>query len=123
MFLLIYVDDVIVASSSPQAITALLNELRSDFPLKDLGQLSYFLGIEVKHCDDDIVLTQEKYTVNILTRVGMTACKPVHTPLATDGQLSLTDGDPLSPANVTSFQSVVGALQYLTLTRLISPSL
>jgi hypothetical protein len=47
MFLLIYVDDVIVASSSPQAITALLNELHSDFPLKDLGQLSYFLGIEL----------------------------------------------------------------------------
>jgi hypothetical protein len=112
-----------VANSSPQAITALLNELRSDFPLKDLGQLSYFLGIEVKHCDDDIVLTQEKYTVNILTRVGMTAYKPVHTPLATDGQLSLTDGDPLSLDDVTSFRSVVGALQYLTLTRLIYTSL
>jgi hypothetical protein len=115
MFLLIY-DDVIVASSSPQVVTALLNDLHSDFPLKDLGQLSYFLRIEVKHCDDGIVLTQEKYRMDILTHVGMTACKPVHTPLAVNGQLSLTDGELLSLVDATSFRSVVGALWYLTLT-------
>jgi hypothetical protein len=47
IFLLIYVDDIIVASSSPQATAALLQDLNSEFALKDLGELHYFLGIEV----------------------------------------------------------------------------
>jgi hypothetical protein len=47
VFLLIYVDDIIVASSSQEAVDAMLKDLRSDFALKDLGQLHYFLGIEV----------------------------------------------------------------------------
>jgi hypothetical protein len=68
IFLLIYVDDIIVASSCDQAIDALLNDLWSDFALKDLGQLSYFLGIVVRLCSDGIILTQEKYTNDILCR-------------------------------------------------------
>ena len=47
MYILIYVDDIIVTSSSDQAITALLHHLSSEFALKDLGDLHYFLGIEV----------------------------------------------------------------------------
>jgi hypothetical protein len=66
MYLLIYVDDIIVASSTDAAVEALLNDLRSEFGLKDLGPLNYFLGIEVKPSSDGIVLTQEKYTRDIL---------------------------------------------------------
>jgi histone deacetylase 1/2 len=46
--MLIYVDDIIVTSSSTDAVSALLKDLRADFALKDLGELKYFLGIEVK---------------------------------------------------------------------------
>jgi hypothetical protein len=62
IFLLIYVDDIIVASSSPQATAALLQDLNSEFALKDLGELHYFLGIEVSKLNGGILLTQEKYT-------------------------------------------------------------
>jgi hypothetical protein len=48
IYLLVHVDDIIVTSSSPAAIDALLSDLKSDFALKDLGNLNYFLGIEVK---------------------------------------------------------------------------
>jgi histone deacetylase 1/2 len=48
MFILVYVDDIIVASSSQEAIKALLKDLEREFALKDLGDLHYFLGIEVK---------------------------------------------------------------------------
>ena len=48
--MLIYVDDIIIASSSQDATSALLKNLRSEFALKDLGELHYFLGIEVKKC-------------------------------------------------------------------------
>jgi hypothetical protein len=74
------------------------------------------LGIEVKSSVDGIVLSQERYTKNILHQAGMQHCKVMHTPLASDEKLSLTDGDPLSLEDATSFCSVVGALQYLTLT-------
>jgi hypothetical protein len=107
IFLLLYVDNIIVARSSTQAVDALLTELRADFALKDLGQLSYFLGIEVKPCHNDIVLSQDKYTMDILNRVGMHNCKPMCTHLATDEKLSLTDGDLLSTEDATTYQSVV----------------
>jgi hypothetical protein len=66
MYLFIYVDDIIVASFTNAAVEALMNDLRSEFALKDLGPLNYFLGIEVKPSSDGIVLTQEKYTKDIL---------------------------------------------------------
>ena len=54
---MIYVDDIIVTSSSPKSITALLSDLKRDFALKDLGELNYFLGIEVRKEEDGILLT------------------------------------------------------------------
>ena len=56
--MLIYVDDIIIASSSQAATNALLNDLRSEFALKDLGDLHYFLGIEVQKVSDGLVLNQ-----------------------------------------------------------------
>jgi hypothetical protein len=58
--MLIYVDDIIVTSSSQETVTALLKDLRSEFALKDLGELSYFLGIEVTPIQGGILLKQEK---------------------------------------------------------------
>ena len=62
-----------------------------EFALKDLGDLHYFLGIEVKQIKDGILLTQEKYTTDILKRVGLEHCKPVSTPLSTSENLQLKE--------------------------------
>ena len=51
--------------------------------MKDVGDLNYFLGIEVKKIPKGILLTQEKYTTDLLKRVGMLQCKPVNTPMST----------------------------------------
>jgi histone deacetylase 1/2 len=56
MFALVYVDDIIVASSAQTAVSCLLQQLRGDFALKDLGDLHYFFGIEVQKVDDGITL-------------------------------------------------------------------
>jgi hypothetical protein len=117
IYLLVYVDDIIVTSFSPAAIDALLMDLNSDFALKDLGHLHYFLGIEVKQLADGVVLSQTKYATDILHRVGMLSCKLVMTPLATSEKLSAHEGDPLGPEDVTKYRSIVGALQYLSHTR------
>ena len=95
----------------------MLRNLKSEFALKDLGELHYFLGIEVKKVQDGILLTQEKYASDILSRVGMKDCKPSSTPMSTTEKLSLNEGKLLSPEEGTKYRSIVGALQYLTLTR------
>jgi hypothetical protein len=71
MFVLVYVDDIIVASSTENATTALLKDLKEDFALKDLGELHYFLGIEVSKVCNGIILTQDKYASDLLKKVGM----------------------------------------------------
>jgi hypothetical protein len=77
MFILVYVDDIIVASSSQDATMCLLWNLENDFALKDLGDLYYFLGIEVTKVKDGILLTQQKYATELLQCVGMISCKSV----------------------------------------------
>jgi hypothetical protein len=114
---LVYVDDIIIASSTPSATSALLSDLNKEFALKDLGDLHYFLGIEVNKVSDGLILTQEKYASDILKRVGMSDCKPVTTPMFTLEKLSVHEGDLLGPNDATQYRSVVGALQYLILTR------
>jgi hypothetical protein len=117
IFVLIYVDDIIVASSTPDATQVLLHQLGQEFALKDLGELSFFLGIEVSRTKDGIILTQEKYAADLLKKVGMSNCKGAPTPLATTEKLSATVGTTLGPEDATRYRSTVGALQYLTLTR------
>ena len=117
IFILIYVDDIIVTSSSDSAISALLHDLSNNFALKDLGELNFFLGIEVKKTSNGLILTQEKYAADLLTRVGMRNCTPCPTPLSTNEKLAINEGTPLGPEDSKQYRSIIGALQYLTLTR------
>jgi hypothetical protein len=117
IFVLIYVDDIIVASSTQEATEGLLRNLEKDFALKDLGELHYFLGMEVNKVRNGIILSQDKYALDLLKRVNMASCKPVSTPLSTSEKLSAYEGVPLGPNDAKNYRSVVGALQYLTLTR------
>jgi hypothetical protein len=117
MFILVYVDDIIVTSSKPHTMIALLKKLCNNFALKDLGDLNYFLGIEVKKVNDGIILSRDKYANDLLQRAGMIMCKVASTPLAKEGKLMLHLGTPLSQNDATRYRSIAGALQYLTLTR------
>lgn len=110
-------DDIIVTGSSTTAVHSLLKNLQEDFALKDLGELHFFLGIEVSKKDDGLVLSQGRYVSNLLNHVGMKHCKPVSTPLSASDKLSAHMGEDLKPEEATCYRSIVGALQYLTLTR------
>ncbi|KAK1607289.1 hypothetical protein QYE76_030962 [Lolium multiflorum] len=75
IYLLVYVDDIIVLSSISAAIPRLLDQLRSEFSVKDLGVLHYFLGIEVSSLTSgSLVLRQRKYALYLLARAAMTRC-------------------------------------------------
>jgi hypothetical protein len=95
MYLLIYVDDIIIHSSVLAAITELLQLLDIDFVVKDLGLLHYFLGIEVLPVKDGLLLSQERYIQDLLNKTNMTYAKPITSPMASSSVLFAFTGDPM----------------------------
>jgi histone deacetylase 1/2 len=91
--------------------------LSGQFALKDLGDFHFFLGIEVRKVDDGLLLNQAKYARDVLSRVGMLKCKGSPTPLSSFEKITAYGGELLGPDDSTKYRSMVGALQYLTLTR------
>ncbi|CAH9072500.1 unnamed protein product, partial [Cuscuta epithymum] len=83
--------------------------------MKDLGDLHFFLGVHAVRLSQGLFLSQKKYVSDLLARFHLHTLKPVRTPLPSRTKLSLTDGDLL--ADPTEYRSMVGALQYLTMTR------
>lgn len=83
--------------------------------MKDLGTLSYFLGLEISSTSNGYYLSQAKYASDLLTRAGITDSKTVSTPLEPNTRLTPLDGTPLS--NATLYRQLVGSLVYLTVTR------
>ena len=117
MYMLVYVDDIILNSSSDAAAERLVSSLSGAFAVKDLGALHYFLGLEVSRSSAGLTLTQHKYSLDLLRRAGMLKCKHATTPMSATDRLSVLDGDPLSSDDATEYRSLVGGLQYLTITR------
>ncbi|XP_071681629.1 uncharacterized protein [Lolium perenne] len=117
MYLLVYVDDIIFVSSSPTAATALISALGADFAVKDLGQLHFFLGIEVAHQSHLSGSHSRSILSDLLRRAGMLKCKMSPTPMSSIDKLSATDGVLLSSEDATEYRSIVGGWQYLTITR------
>uniref|UniRef100_A0A2N9EQN2 Reverse transcriptase Ty1/copia-type domain-containing protein n=1 Tax=Fagus sylvatica TaxID=28930 RepID=A0A2N9EQN2_FAGSY len=115
MYFLIYVDDIIITNSKTSAITELLTLLKSEFAIKDLGGLNFFLGIEVVPSVSGVLLTQQRYILDLLKRTNMATAKPVCSPMAPSTHLSLFEGEHFSDA--TLYCSTVGTLQYLSITR------
>lgn len=114
LVLLVYVDDMLLTGSSLALVQSFIQVLGSEFSMKDLGPLHHFLGIEVQTMADGMHLSQTHYAYTILERALMTDCQPMPTPMAQ--KLDLTSDD-TPVADPSFFRGLVGALQYLTLTR------
>jgi len=114
MYLLIYVDDIIITASVPAAITELLQLLSNDFAVKELGDLHYFLGVEVIKVKSGLLLSQRRYILDLLKKTNMIEAKPVTSPMASSSTLSAFTGDPMEDPSL--YRSTVGSLQYLSLT-------
>lgn len=115
LFLLVYVDDIILTGNSASAITSCVQKLADRFSLKDMGALSYFLGMEVISHAHGHFLSQRKYILDMLDRTGMLSSKPMVSPMPTSHVPALHEGEQL--ASPSDYRSVLGTLQYLSLTR------
>lgn len=101
IFVLFYVDDIIVTSTTSNAVHALISQLKLEFALKDLGDLSFFLGIQATRDSNGLHLHQGKYVTDLLFRIKMDGAKPTSTPCVSGGKLSKFQGDPHFPLNIT----------------------
>jgi hypothetical protein len=115
MFVLIYIDDILITSSKPATIFELLQNLHSEFAVKDLGKLNFFLGIEVIPSCRGVLLSQHHYILDILKRTKMFEAKPATSPMSTSTTLSAFEGSLFS--DPTLYRNTVGVLQYLCITR------
>uniref|UniRef100_A0A2N9GS30 Reverse transcriptase Ty1/copia-type domain-containing protein n=1 Tax=Fagus sylvatica TaxID=28930 RepID=A0A2N9GS30_FAGSY len=98
--LLLYVDDMIITGDDVQGIQDLKHFLGQHFEMKDLGPLSYFLGLEVSSSSDGYYLTQAKYTSDLISRAGITDSKIIDTPIEYNNRLNTHDGEPLPDATL-----------------------
>lgn len=114
VYLLLYVDDIILTGNDASLLRRFISRTHSEFAIKDLGQLNYFLGLEISHTSTGLFVGQAKYAHDILDRAKMLDSKHVATPLAS-GESLLSSGAPFD--DPTLYRSLVGALQYLTITR------
>nr|XP_017185145.2 uncharacterized protein LOC108172282 [Malus domestica] len=115
VILLLYVDGIIITGSSPDAIQQVIDPLTSEFDLKDLGDLHYFLGIQITRTSHGLFLSQTKYIQDLLQKTEMLDSKFCDTPCLPYNRLLKDDGELFN--NLTLYRSVMGALQYLTFTR------
>ncbi|GAB2281827.1 hypothetical protein Dimus_039497 [Dionaea muscipula] len=113
--LIVYVDDMVVTGNDPQELDALHRHLSEEFEMKDLGQLKYFLGIEVARSPQGIVLSQRKYVLDLLAETRMLDCKPSITPIEVNHKLGVYANQ--VPADKERYQRLVGRLIYLSHTR------
>ena len=85
-----------------------MSQLKSEFAMKNLGPLSYFLGIVFLEILPVFFLSRQKYDIEILEKTGMSQCKPAPTPVTTSRKLSTDAGSPYN--NPTLYRSLAGAL-------------
>ncbi|CAL1409609.1 unnamed protein product [Linum trigynum] len=112
---LVYVDDIILAGDYLSEIESLKQKLDAAFKIKDLGNLKYFLGLEIARNETGISICQRKYVLDLLQDSGLLGTKPVPTPCNPGVRLSIKSGVLLDDPSV--YRRLVGRLLYLCNTR------
>ena len=115
MILLVYVDDIIITGDDMSTIGDLALYLGSEFAIKHLGLLRYFLGIEVAYSSNGLFICQRKYTIDLLQELGKEDSRPLPTPIEANHRLGADETEAL--VDPGSYQRLVGKLIYLTHTR------
>ncbi|GKE58952.1 putative ribonuclease H-like domain-containing protein [Tanacetum coccineum] len=112
----VYVDDIIFGSTKKELCTKFEKLMHDKFQMSSMGELTFFLGLQVKQKEDRIFINQDKYVANILRKFSFIDVKTASTPIDTEKPLLKdSDGDDV---DVHLYRSMIGSLMYLTSSRL-----
>ena len=111
----IYVDDIIFGSTNQDFCEEFGDIMSREFEMSMIGELSFFLGLQIKQLKEGTFVCQSKYVKDLLKKFGMEDAKPIKTPMATNGHLDLDEGG--NPVDLKLYRSMIGSLLYLTASR------
>ena len=111
----LYIDDLLVTGSNQYLMDKFKDEIEEVFEMTDLGDMSYFLGMEVHHNQHEIFICQQQYAKEILKKFKMEECKPTTTPMNQKEKFCKEDG--VEKVNEELYRSMIGCLMYLIPTR------
>nr|GEY06414.1 uncharacterized mitochondrial protein AtMg00810-like [Tanacetum cinerariifolium] len=111
----VYVDDNIFGSTHPRYIQLFSDLMKSRFEMSMMGDMTFFLGLQVNQSPCGIFINQSKYVLEILKKYGTKSCDLVGTPMEIKDKLDLDQNG--TPVDATKYRSMIGALMYLTSSR------
>jgi hypothetical protein len=111
----IFVDDIIFGSTNESFCEEFGKMMSSEFEMSMIGQLSFFLGLQIEQLKDGMFVTQSKYLKDMLKKFGLENAKSIKTPMATNGHLDLDEGGTIVDQKI--FRSIIGSLLYITVSR------
>ncbi|KAK2378545.1 putative mitochondrial protein [Trifolium repens] len=111
----IYVDDIVFGGMSNQMVQHFISQMQSEFEMSLVGELTYFLGLQVKQMEDTIFISQSKYAKNIVKKFGLDSASHKKTPAPT--HLKLTKDESGISVDQSQYRSMIGSLLYLTASR------
>jgi hypothetical protein len=115
LFVQIYMDDIIFGGSSHSLVSSFQKMMENEFQMSMMGELTFFLGIEVKQMKQGTFVHQAKYTKGLMKKFNMAKFNPVSKPMSTAVSLGLDeDGEAIDQRE---YMSMIGSLLYLTVTR------
>ncbi|XP_074304226.1 uncharacterized protein LOC141638943 [Silene latifolia] len=112
--ILVYVDDLVLGGTDYEALSRVKSYLGACFHMKDLGDLKYFLGIEVARNTSGVFICQRKYALDIFSETGIVSGKPERVPIEQNHKLAQADDDLLDYSE--RYRRIIGRLIYLTIT-------
>ena len=113
MIVVVYVDDMFIASKNLEWIQALKSNLSKKYASKDLGEIRHRLGMEFNKNQEDLQITQKMYTKKILDHFGMTDSKPVQTALDPNVKLLKPESSSNDDMKLYPYRELIGSLMYL----------
>ncbi|KAI3770443.1 hypothetical protein L6452_01576 [Arctium lappa] len=111
----IYVDDIIFGSTNPSLCTRFAERMKKEYKMSMMGELTYFLGLQIKQSDKGTFINQGKYVKDMLKKFDLTQTSAMKTPMAPP--LTLNKDPSGKPVNVTTYRVMIGSLLYLTASR------
>ncbi|GJZ48352.1 putative ribonuclease H-like domain-containing protein [Tanacetum coccineum] len=111
----VYVDDIIFGSTNKELCTGFEKLMKDKFQMSSMGELTFFLGLQVQQKEDGIIISQDKYVAEILKKFNYTDVKSASTPV--DLEKPLVKDEDVNDVDIHLYRSMIGSLMYITASR------